>query len=348
MGTFFRSARALAGQYLDRRGLILVYHSISDATVDPFELRVEPTNFAEHLEVLRRRCTPLRVSDLVTRARERRLPVRSVAITFDDGYADNALVALPLLQRHDMPATMYLISDFIDADAEYWWDAVLSILLSPGELRSDIRFHLDGRDQHFPLGASARLSTAEAARSARWMPWDAVAPTRRHELVRLLGERLPFASVPERDQVVRALREAIVSVEPATVVRRGLTADEVHTLGDSSLIEIGAHSVSHPSLAALTLAAQLHELAASRAHVRALSGQPVYSVAYPFGKAPHVSTDTMRMAQDAGFTSACMNTPGHVTPRADPWQLPRFHVGNWDGDNFAGCLHRWLMDAYGR
>lgn len=348
MGTFFRSARALAGQYLDRRGLILVYHSISDATVDPFEIRVDPANFAAHLDVLDRRCTALTVSDMVVRARERRLPVRSVAITFDDGYADNALVALPLLQQRDMPATMYLLSSFIDAAAECWWDEILSILLRPGELRGEIRFHLDGSEHRFDLGTAARLSARDAERDAPWKPWDVGAPTQRHELVRLLGERLPYASVHERDEVVRVLRGAVVSVEAPIGVRRGMTGEEVRMLGDSPLIEIGAHSVSHPSLAALTPAAQRHELAASRSHISALSGQSVDSVAYPFGKHTHVSRETIRLAREAGFTSACMNMSGHVTPQSDPWQLPRFHVGNWDRDTFAGCLHRWLVNAYER
>src|SRR5262245_25018119 len=102
-----KSAGALRSRFA-RSALVLVYHRVARANVDPWELAVTPEHFSEHLEVLRRLARPLPLQSLVEAVRGGAVPRRAVVVTLDDGYADNLRNAEPLLRRHDVPATCFL------------------------------------------------------------------------------------------------------------------------------------------------------------------------------------------------------------------------------------------------
>ena len=92
---------------------VLGYHSISDEPHDgTLRWSVSPGDFEEQMALLReRRCTPLTVADYVEMLRGRiPLPLRPVVVTFDDGFADLATTALPVLRRYDVCATAYVIT----------------------------------------------------------------------------------------------------------------------------------------------------------------------------------------------------------------------------------------------
>lgn len=119
------SLRARAGRWLlERRGAvaILLYHRVAELESDPLELAVTPRHFDEQLAVLRDTCTPVALADVPRLLRARKLPKRPVALTFDDGYRDNLLAAKPLLERHGVPATVFVASGYVGADREFWWD----------------------------------------------------------------------------------------------------------------------------------------------------------------------------------------------------------------------------------
>src|SRR5712671_3336606 len=90
------------------RPLILMYHRIANELTDPWGLAVTPAHFEEHLDALRRTRFPLRLSQFVRQLVAGTLPEHAVAVTFDDGYADNLLVAKPQLAAADVPATVFL------------------------------------------------------------------------------------------------------------------------------------------------------------------------------------------------------------------------------------------------
>lgn len=100
---------------LRRQALILVYHRIAEVKVDPWELAVRPDHFAEQLQVIRRLGRPLSLRELVRSMRNGGIPRRAIVVTFDDGYADNLLQAKPLLDRADVPATVFLTAGALAA-----------------------------------------------------------------------------------------------------------------------------------------------------------------------------------------------------------------------------------------
>jgi len=96
-------------------GLVLLYHRIADAddAVDPFSLCVSRRHFADHLEILQRFATVVSLEEMWLAAREGRLPPRSIAVSFDDGYADNLYNAKPLLEEYGSPATVFVVAEAV-------------------------------------------------------------------------------------------------------------------------------------------------------------------------------------------------------------------------------------------
>src|SRR4051794_20071252 len=135
------SLRARAGRWLlERRGAIaiLLYHRVTALDSDPQQLAVTPEHFDEHLRVLREICTPVELADVPRMLRARRLPKRPVAVTFDDGYRDNLHEAKPLLERHGVPATVFVASGYVGSGREFWWDELER--LGRGDLHAQMKF----------------------------------------------------------------------------------------------------------------------------------------------------------------------------------------------------------------
>jgi peptidoglycan/xylan/chitin deacetylase (PgdA/CDA1 family) len=98
-----------------------MYHSISpSAQPDPHRIRVHPDRLDRHLRLLRRmglRGVPL--AELLA-AQERRADAGLVGLTFDDGYTDFLEHAVPVLERHDMRATLYVVAGLLGGEND--WD----------------------------------------------------------------------------------------------------------------------------------------------------------------------------------------------------------------------------------
>jgi peptidoglycan/xylan/chitin deacetylase (PgdA/CDA1 family) len=106
-------------------GIILMYHRVGDVVPDPWELCVSPANFEEHLEVLRKySCVPLEQME------DGKRTDRCVALTFDDGYADNLHNAIPALERFNILATFFITTGGIGSDREFWWDELERAILT--------------------------------------------------------------------------------------------------------------------------------------------------------------------------------------------------------------------------
>ncbi len=114
---------------------ILLYHRVTEVPSDPWALSVTPDHFAGHLEILREYTRPISLQQLSQGLREGNLPDCSVVVTFDDGYADNLLNAKPLLERYDVPATVFLATGLVEHWREPWWDELEQLLLQPGNCR---------------------------------------------------------------------------------------------------------------------------------------------------------------------------------------------------------------------
>ena len=115
-----------------RDPLILLYHRVTRLANDCWSIAVTPAHFAEQMEVLRARGKVLPLSALDAVPARPNARAATVVVTFDDGYADNLYEALPVLQRFDVPATVFVATDAVDHAREFWWDD-LERLVAPAE-----------------------------------------------------------------------------------------------------------------------------------------------------------------------------------------------------------------------
>jgi peptidoglycan/xylan/chitin deacetylase (PgdA/CDA1 family) len=287
------------------RGVVLRYHALtpSDAAVvyAAPDICMSVGAFRAQMAFVKRAYNVLpfdAVVDAVVKGGS--LPARALAITFDDGYADNHRLALPVLQALGLTATVYVATGAVAGAAPFWVGAVRAIALGaprgtfvlPGggtlELEDD-----GGREVVakaltrglVPLGAEARdawlVSTARGAGV---------------DLARDLGgTMLTWAQVRE-------------------LAAAGWT--------------IGAHTVTHSNVAMLDPAGAEAEIVGSRDALAAAIGTPVCHFCYPNSGGQHAYFGPVvsEVLRKTGFRSATTSRPGALRPGTDPFLLPRLGV----------------------
>ena len=296
------------------RPLILLYHRVARADFDPWALCVSPRHFEQHLQVLKQRKVVLSLDELVDGMRAGRAPRHAVAITFDDGYADNLHCARPILEAYDLPATFFLTMANITHQREYWWDELGRIVVETPTLPAEVTLVLEGRRKRWrvPSGRDARTEVYR-------MLWTRLRVLGYEERERCLDELAAWAGLD------RALRDT----------HRPLRPDEVIEFRESGRMSIGAHTLTHPVLSELPAERQEEEICGSRAELETLLGRRVMTFSYPYGA---YGPGTAEIVRRAGFTCACTTAPGGLQRTPDLYRLPRFVVEDCDGATFARRL----------
>lgn len=332
-----RRAKSRLKERLTSRGLILMYHRVAEPDLDPWGLSVSPGHFSEQLEVLQKYFHPLSLPELLKHIQRGRVPNRAIAVTFDDGYVDNLELAKPLLERSAVPATIFLVTEAIMEGRNFWWDELEWALLQPGTLPDSLTLRLRSRMLEWQLGAARRYTLQQRREDRQRRPWDAV-PGTRLAFFNLIWQHLQALSGPERLEALAAICAwAGTSTQPRRGVR-ALSKDEVKVLGQGDLIELGAHTMTHPSLKALPISQQMDEISGSKNQLEDVIGRPVTSFSYPHGE---YSTETVQLVQKTGLQTATTTHSKCVRADTDPFQLPRFQVDDWNGEQFLRRLARW-------
>ena len=263
---------------------------------------------------------------------------RSTVITFDDGYADNLHNAKPLLERYDIPATVFVVTEYIDQGREFWWDELERLLLQPGTLPESLCLHINGRSFQWLLGESGYYSDSDYERYRGWRAGPN-GPTTRHVLYYAVWKVLSSLHDDERRRLLDQIVAWSGNELACRPTHRQVSSAEVGALGQGKLIEVGSHTATHPLLSTLPAASQRDEILRSKAKLEKMLGISVRSFAYPHGD---FNEDTVRIVREAGFTCACSSLVDMVHPRTDRFQLPRMVVQNWDGEEFSKQLSKWF------
>ncbi len=320
-------------------GLILLYHRVAEIGSDPWSLCVSPSHFAEHLEVLQKLGYTVKLQQLNQTLQNGKRPKRQVAITFDDGYADNLHNAKPLLERYKIPATIFLATGYMVQQEELWWDELDRILLQPGILPSALSLNINGSDYCWEFGAAANYSEQDYQdnRHVNWLHKDNCSI--RHSVFYSLYELLYSLPQEERSHLLDEIRKWAGAELVVRPTHRTLTQAEICELAQGEFIEIGAHTITHPFLATLPVSAQRQEITNSKAKLEEILGHSVKSFAYPHG---NFSAETKTVVQEAGFTCACSTVPKSVRKNSDRFALSRVVVEDWNGEEFARRLSEWI------
>lgn len=278
---------------------VLMFHRVLPR-VDPlFPGEADVRRFEEILRWVRKWFDILPLGRAVEHLVVGTLPARALAITFDDGYADNHDVALPLLVRHGLPATFFIAADFLDG-GRMWNDTIIE---------SVRRFDGETLDPDLPGVGQLDLSSIAARRAAV------------ERLLRELKHLPPAVRVEHTERIAKACRATLAD----NLMMRSTQVRALRAAG----MEIGAHTLSHPILAALDAPTAQREIDGGKERLEGLLQEPVDLFAYPNGKPDRdYGAEHVEMVRAAGYKAAFSTAAGAADRASAIFELPRFTP--WD------------------
>ncbi len=317
---------------------VLMYHRVAKPPSDVWKIAVDPSNFEQHAQILQKKYRVVSLHELAAARAHKALKKNTVALTFDDGYVDNFLVAKPILDHYQLPATFFIASGGIDQPSEFWWDELEHIVLFTEALPPLFSSTIAGQATEFALGAEAQLSRALRQQHQRWDACTEAPPTQRAGLFLQLWQQLRPLAQAEQQLHLQHLRRWAGVAPSARPDYGSMSSAQLQSLGRGGLHTIGAHTVSHPALAFHAPAYQRRELVENRAFLEKILAKQVDLVAYPYG---NYSRETMAVAAAAGFRVGFTTEPKAVRHQSDTYCLGRFQVANVPGPSFAQQLRQW-------
>ncbi len=320
-------------------GVILLYHRVADEGIDPWGLCVRPDHFAEQMEVLHKCYHPISLDEMVKHLRNKSLPSRSVVVTFDDGYVDNLTAAKPILEKFEVPATVFIITGYCDARRAYWWDELETILLRSVALPASLTLVLDGRVREWHLEGAAHYAKGDAERDLHRRVWDAPAGSRLAFFYEVWKDLQPLPAHAQQ-QALQQIRRWAGLHEALPHHRRPMTVEEIMELEAGGLVQVGAHTMNHPLLPAHSMDVQRSEIRESKRYLEDILAHPIAHFSYPFG-AYH--NDLVPVVRAEGFASACATIEEAAWRYSDTFELPRFEVQDWDGGLFQKKIDEWFL-----
>lgn len=282
---------------------IFLYHGLCPGSdPDPSLPKLLPVDqFEAHIRTYLRYSRPLSLEAALQTG------ARGVVVTFDDGYANNYSLALPILQKYNFPATIFLTTGFLDRAVPLWVDRLEFLIRTAPACDMT----LEWRDSSFPVSLRGFLRRTEAKMRfnhfLRGLPPDEI-----HDflgkLENCLQLRYSWETIPE--------------------LLRPLTWDQVRAMRATGLISFGCHTVTHPVLSRCSEPVQVFEIQESKQRIEAELGEECIGFAYPYGKKSHYTELTTRLVRKAGFTFALSAESGS----ADASLLNRFEINRWGAD----------------
>ena len=248
------------------------------------------------------------------------------AFTFDDGYLDNLTHALPVMERHNAPFTVFVTTGMITGEIDAWWFGLSNLLAA----RDSFEFAGD----RFPCPDRAAKQRAFLAIEAKI--------------------HRNYALLPELKKIIAANRIDCT----ALALREGLSPEKLRELASHPLVAIGGHTTSHINLAQASAADVQQELRDNRVFLEGIVDKPVTHFAYPFGNPDACGVREANIAKALGFRSAVTTRRGSLFPEHldHLHELPREPLTRADTpsslrckvDGFYRALHSRLGDPVAR
>ena len=280
---------------------ILRYHRVNDEN-DPIFGAVPVKIFQKQMEILANHFNVLPLEELVERTLRRDVPPAAVAITFDDGYRDNYENSFPILKRLGLPATIFLATGPLESGAPLWHDLVFEAF----RMTSAEFISVDGKD--YPLRTPLQKGTALFA----------------------FREYLRMHDYRSWGSLIEQMRAGLGVFQDSMSNRaQKLSWDQIEEMSKNG-ITFGAHTVTHPILTRMSLAAATEEIKASKEIIEGKLRSPVRVFAYPNGRQGDFNESIKQVLKGAGFLCATTILWGTNSIDTDPFELRR--IGIWDTD----------------
>lgn len=314
---FYKSLQGLFSGSLT----VLNYHRINNSQDDHFttfkpNVSASPAQFDLQVQYLTENYNIVSASDVSAWIMDSRpLPPRAALITFDDGYYDNYLNAFPILLRRNLPAIIFLASDYMESAKPFYWDLIAYC------------FSKSQKDYlEIPMIGSFSWGSGES----------------RDQVVRNVVEIMKNIPEQEKARLIDSFPDLMnVSVSDGLFKGMFLSWDHVREMSTNG-IEMGAHTASHPILTRISLNDAKQEIIKSKKKIEEAINKPVVSFAYPNGQLSDYNDAVIDAVKDAGLKAAYTLLPGPTrfyTVKKYPYQIRRIFLGHNDTlPRFVGKL----------
>jgi len=288
-------------------GIILIYHRVRNTDNDINQLSVSIDNFEDQLVKLKNKFEIVSIDNLFKVGKTKKT---KLAITFDDGYADNYLNAFPLLLKYKMPATIFVTTDYINTRRIFWWDVIEAVVYND-------RFRKE-----------YKINDKEST----WKKYG--------EIHRYLK------SIPEKQRQIiinRFIKEykLFINIKMEDLC---LSSAQIREMASSGLITFGSHTCTHSQLGRLNYFLQKEELKNSKSKLEKITKNIIEILSYPFGTIDDFNINTFRAIKATKYRFGISNSQDCVRTidRIFHLGLPRILVRDWKSDKLIITLSKLL------
>ena len=298
-------ALRLASSLVAKQAAILRYHAIEERPQEHEHsigtaIIHTPECFSRQMELITRRYNPVTLDDIVLFVRgEQDIPRGAVAVTFDDGYLDNYLLAAPILERFGIKAAFYITVDALIGNRAPWFCRLRHAF--GATRKSDLRIPTPSRLYELDCQMQREAAFIASCRACACSTGDA------------------------QETVLQSIESAL-EVDPLDSAGLMMNQNHVRALRDRGHI-IGSHTMCHPNLAQIGQEEAERELHNSKIFLEAALNQPAVHFSYPNPiLQPHWTQHTSAVADRIGYQTAVTSESGPVRPGDNPLALHRISV----------------------
>ena len=318
------------------KGVVLMYHRISNCYPDPWNLNVSEENFRSHLNLFTKSYNVLPLIEFNALRRVGKLPKRALTITFDDGYADNFSLAAPLMLEAEIPAMFYICTGTLAEASGMWWDTLAEIVYGVCNLPTDEKLQYEKNVGNMSFGRCQSENNASFDTSIKSMTDERLHNTK-NLYMHLWEMLLPLPVDIQKQQLDLYSRELALAESSKYPM---MLENDIKTLSEHSLFEIGAHTKNHVQLSAHDVEYQRKEVNENVRHLEDLTGRRIFSMSYPFGSYNH---NTLKVAKQAGLDVACTTAQELATRIDNSLLLPRIMVNDVPAQSLKTDIERYFQ-----
>ncbi|MCR5235797.1 MAG: polysaccharide deacetylase family protein [Lachnospiraceae bacterium] len=296
---------------LKKNIVVFCYHRITSNAPDTWKLCVKPELFDRQLQYIKSNYRVLRSEEDWSDTGNEPCAV----ITFDDGYEDMYTEMLPVLEKNNVPATVFVCTGNLGTDREFWWDELERIV-----------YFADSSIQEFnSFGMTLSVRNDK----------------KRDETCYRLHPVLLKMDTEERSKYLSRLSEELKSFKKRESCH-SMNPDQLKRLSESPLITIGGHTVTHSCMICESEKQQEWEIQHSKEIIEGITGRKMEVFSYPFGQRGDFSDTTIRIASESGYKRIFAAFPGLTDADYINGFIPRINIGQ--EKTLEGSIKKLHMD----
>lgn len=289
--------------------LTLYYHRVNSLEHDCNLLCVSPIKFRQQMMYLKKNYQIVRFEEDWTT-----LDSDAVVVTFDDGYLDNLEYAVPVLEELEVPATIFVSTGTLNQDRELWWDELERLLLIGDDIPDS--FHITDDEFDCQWSTSTWEYRRNCYNSVHYLMKNYITPAQREKWMMQLWDWR---------QLDRGCRKENLT----------LSSENIRKLLETKMISIGAHTVSHPSLANLGRELQEYEIRSSIEKLSEIIRNKITLFSYPFGSVGvDFNDETIEICRQCGILKAASTENKLWNIETNLYKIPRRIVRDWNLTEF--------------